>query len=58
MDRGTVGYSPGGHKRVGHNLVTKQPPSPNSLPQTEHIRTVISMLKYLVSTVLSEMLVW
>ena len=23
--RSLVGYSPGGHKRVGHNLVTKQP---------------------------------
>lgn len=37
-----MGYSPWGHGRVGHSLaVTDQPPPPNSLPQTAHMRTVL-----------------
>jgi len=30
--RSLVGYSPWGHKRVGHDLVTKQQQSRNSVP--------------------------
>ena len=58
MDGGTQWATVHGVTRVGHNLATKRPPPPNSLPQTEHMCTVISMLRYSVSTVLGEILVW
>ena len=38
MDGGTQWATVHGVTRVGHNLATKRPPPPNSLPQTEHMR--------------------